>query len=194
MIDLVIETLTKALEVKRQVRLDTECVARQRKKVEEIREMTRHDLSQEFYWRQELKQHVDRWHDARRIRDFLEALKAAIDSGQWQPKDKQRFGTWFDWATRFADSIDPIVNRHLPESRPLAPQNISIDNLDLTAATRVVVAKLGIEDTNTLWKQQQDAIRKVCEGKFGPVWNEITRVLKGLGYDVSTREAVNEWW
>lgn len=54
--------------------------------------------------------------------------------------------------------------------------------------TGVVVQKLGVTDTDALWKQKQEAVRSACEGKFGPVWNEITRVLEGLRDDVSKRE------
>jgi hypothetical protein len=56
------------------------------------------------------------------------------------------------------------------------------------------VDTLGIPDTDALYQQSQDAVRNACEGKFGPVWNEITRVLEGLGYDVSKRAEASAWW
>jgi hypothetical protein len=35
--------------------------------------------------------------------------------------------------------------------------------------------------------------RPACEGRFGFVWNEMTRVLAGLGYDVAKRKEAYNW-
>jgi hypothetical protein len=189
-----VETLANALAAKRQERLDAECVARQQKKSEAIRKASNRDSSREFYSRQELMQNVRRWVDARDLRGYLSALKAAAEAGEWHPRDGDQFAKWFEWATRFADSIDPIIAGQLPEGKPQQPQNTSVADLDLTAATRRVIGKLGCSDTTEMWKQTQDTVREACDGKFGPIWNEITRVLEGLAYDVSKRENASDWW
>lgn len=188
------ETLANALAAKKQTRLDAECVDRQRKQVERIRKQLSRDASREFYLRQELMQNVNRWTDAQRVREYLAALKSAVDAGHFRPANEQNFAAWFEWASQFADSIDPVIGGPLPEGRLAERQNIACSELDLTATTRRVVNKLGATDTDALWKLNQDAVRACCEGKFGPVWNEITRVLEALGYDVSKRGNASEWW
>ena len=188
-----IETLVNALEVKRQQRLDAECVSRQRKEVERIRKECSRDASREFYARQELMQNVQRWVDAQRVRGYLASLKAASEAEEWKPSDQQQFEKWFGWATRFANSIDPVISAPIPETKSPERKNIAVCELDLTVATRRIVERLGVANTDELWKQKQDQVRTACDDKFGPAWNEITRVLEALGYDVSKREQAYEW-
>lgn len=194
LINVIVETLSNALSLKRRARLDEECVARQTAKLENQRKEACQKVSQEFYWQQELTQNVNRWHEAQRIRVYLDALNAAVEKGDWQPRDQEQFETWRVWATELADSIDPIINRRRRKSKARIPQNVPAADLDLTTITRGVVERLKITDTDALWNQQKDVIRSACEGKFGPVWNEISRVLETLGYDVSKRETASDWW
>jgi hypothetical protein len=37
-------------------------------------------------------------------------------------------------------------------------------------------------------------VRAVCTSKAGEVWDEVNRVLEGLGYDVSKRKSGSYWW
>jgi len=189
-----VETLMNAIAVKRQERLDAECVTRQTSKVTALQQAANRDASKEFYWRQELMQQVDRFHDAQRIKAYLEAVKLAVATGRTRPVNPEQFSQWLEWSTRFTDTIDPIARGPLPEARPVERQNLPIAELDLTSATHSVIETLAIPDTDTLWKQTEDVVREACHGRFGRVWNEITRVLEGLGYDVSKRKQTSDWY
>ena len=127
-------------------------------------------------------------------RGYLKDLKSAIETGRCKPIDSDQFEDWFAWASQFADSIDPIVQGSLPEKNRRGHQNVASAELDLTTAARRTVDSLGVPDTDSLWRKTQDAVRSACDGGFGPVWNEITRVLEGLGYDVSKRQDAPAWW
>ncbi len=187
-------TLANALSVKCQERLDKESVARQTQRVAAVRKAMSRDASHEFYSRQDLMQKVHRWLDAQHVRGYLQDLRTAIAADKLQPVDAERFEEWFNWASRFANFIDPIVQGPLPEGNAMSHQNIAISELDLTAAARRVVDCLGVADTDSLWTTSQEAVRDACDGRFGPVWNEISRVLEGLGYDVSKRQVAQAWW
>ena len=139
-------------------------------------------------------QAVGRWDEARRIRRYLRALRAAIDRGDIHPANAAEFGPWFEWASEFADGIDPLKAVVVSRGVSLAPQNTAAADLDVTARARAVLINLGIADSDALWKQSRDSIRQAAEGRAGPTWNELTRVLEGLGYDVSKRENAPEWW
>ncbi len=189
-----VETLANALEVMRQDRLDAECIARQKERVRAIRKVLDRDSSREFYSRQDLMQNVHRWVDAQHVRGYLEDLKAAVDAGRFKPSNPEQFGNWFDWASCFADSIDPILQGPLPEGHQVRHQNVATAELDLTRATRTVVDGLAIPDTDTLYLVSLDAMRQAFDGGIAPSWNELTRVLESLGYDVSKRQEAKSWW
>lgn len=189
-----VDTLVNALAVIRQERLDQECIARQRERAKVVRKAVSRDASEVFYSRQDLMQNVRRWVDAQQVRAYLTDVQSAVEAGKCRVTDAEQFRKWFDWASQFADSIDPIVQGSLPEGSQGGHQNVATSELDLTAAARCAVDVLGLPDTDSLWQQSQDAVRNACEGRFGPVWNEITRVLDGLGYDVSKRAEASAWW
>lgn len=190
----VVDTLTNVLTVMHQERLDAECVERQKGRARAIQKVLSRDASQEFYSRQGLMQSVQRWLDARNVRDYLADLKSAVNAGRSKPADDVQFAKWFEWASRFADSLDPILEGPLPEGNQIGHQNVAATELDLTRATRTVVNTLKVPDTDTLWRLSLDEIRKACDGRVGPIWNELTRVLEALGYDVSKRQEASSWW
>ncbi len=194
MLGVFVDTLANVLAVIRQERLDEECIQRQKDRAKAVRKVVNRDLSRVFYSRQDLMQNVRRWVDAQQVRAYLADLQAAVEAGKCRVADAEQFRTWFDWASQFADSIDPIIQGSLPEGSQPGHQNVATSELDLTAATRRTVDRLGIPDTDGLYQQSQDAVRNACEGKFGPVWNEIARVLEGLAYDVSRRAEASAWW
>jgi hypothetical protein len=194
MVNLFVDTLANALAVKQQARLDAECIARQKEKVKAIRDAAAKASSQQFYWRQEMMQAVGQWEDGRRIRRYLRALRAAIDRGDIHPANAPEFEPWFEWASAFADGIDPLKAAAVGRVVALAPKTTAVADLDVTARARAVLTKLGIADSDDLWKQSQDSIRSASEGRFGQTWNEFTRILEGLGYDVSKRENASECW
>jgi hypothetical protein len=189
-----IETVMHALEVKKLDRLDHECEQRQKKKVQAIRNAAAEVGNQEFYWRQELMENVSRWHDAQRIRAYLTALEQAIEGEKFRPNNPEGCKKWLRWAHWYADSIDPVTRAQRQEETLRGPTNTPVSDLDLTSYTRPVVESLGAKDTNELWRVSQDKVREACDGKYGNTWNEITRVLEGLGYDVSKRPEASYWW
>jgi hypothetical protein len=189
-----VDTLMNALIVKRHARLDVECIARQHQRLEAARKAASQGESREFYWRQDLMQEVEQWHEARKIRSYLGELKAAVERGDWTPGNAEQFQEWMDWAVSYADAIDPISRKPLPAFTAQASQrNTPVADLDLTYVTRGVLTRLGTPDTDSLWRYSMDDVKEACEGRYSPVWNEISRVLEALGYDVSKREKVADW-
>jgi hypothetical protein len=189
-----IETLVHVLATKRTERLDKECEQRQQERVRARRQAKAEEDSQAFYWRQQLMQDVDRWHDAKRIREYLTALQAGIERGELTPKDEAGFREWFDWAKRYANSIDPLTDPGPQQHAPDPPENTPVEQLDLTSGTRSVVESLEVIDSDALWQKTEEEVRKACGGYYGAIWNEITRVLEGLGYDVSKRAGPTRFW
>ena len=191
-----IETLLLTLGLKKAERLDRECEERQRQKVQTRRQAAARTHDTGFYWRQTLMEDVSRWHDARRIREYLVALQQALASGQIHAHDSERFKQWFEWAQRYADSIDPAMRAKLPDETVDGPANTPIAELDVTSHTRPVLLKLGVKDTDELWCVKDEQLRAACQGhgRAGAVWDEVTRVLEGLGYDVSKRPSASYWW
>jgi hypothetical protein len=189
-----VETLANALAAIRQERLDAECVERQKERVHAIRKVLSRDASREFYSRQELMQNVQRWVDARNVRGYLADLKSAVDAGRVTYSDSKQIAEWFDWASRFADWIDPIQQGPLPEVDQISHQNVTAAELDLTKAARTIVDGLGVADTDSLYRLSLDEIREAYDGRIGPIWNELTRVLESLGYDVAKRQEASSWW
>ena len=169
MLGVFVNTLENTLTVIRQERLDQECIQRQKDRAKAVRKVVSHHASREFYSRQDLMQNVKRWVDAQQVRAYLADLQVAVEAGKCRITDAEQFRKWLNWASQFADSIDPIVQGPLPESSLRGHQNIAISELDLTAAARRAVDALGVPDTNLLCQQSQDAVRDACEGRFGPV-------------------------
>lgn len=187
-----IDTLLHAIETKKMDRLDAECIGRQEEKVRLRRNALAKDENREFYWRQSLMQQTEQWHEARRIREYLAALKQAIESGEWHFTDEQSGKEWFQWATRYADSIDPLTISTASQYQADGPTNTPVGDLDMTSHARRVVAQLEIKDTDGLWKVTEDQVRSTHAS--GPVWKEFNRVLEGLGYDVSKRQRDYYYW
>lgn len=63
----------------------------------------------------------------------LSALQAAIDADRVQPVDEACFREWLEWATWYADSIDPIFKGPHPDEQQEGPVNTPVARLDLTA-------------------------------------------------------------
>ena len=60
---------------------------------------------------EDLKDMSDRWHHARRIREFVSAAELAlVASVQDDPVERRG---WLEWARAYADAIDPIC---MPDS------------------------------------------------------------------------------
>lgn len=177
------------LEVQRIRRLDRECEGRQQERINEIRKIKAQEIATHYYRRQELMQETERWHQSQKIRNYLAAMQAAVEGGELAVRDGDRFREWMQWAQSFAASLDPLVGT-APLDRPplVTARNTLTEQLDLTSAARTVVSQLGVKDSDELSRVPAEKIRELA-GTAGAVWNEITVVLEGLGYDVSKREA-----
>jgi hypothetical protein len=193
MINPLVDTLVNAIEVQRHRRLDAECVKRQEERVRTLRRAAAQQHDRDFYWRQQLSQDAERWRHARGIREYLDAVTAALESNQVKPRDAEAFGEWFEWAKAYVNSIDPMRQGILPSETIDGPTNTPIADLDLTHAARALMGTLGVSDTDQLWRKCDEEFRKACPQKGGALWNEITRVLEGLGYDVSKRQTAHYW-
>ena len=127
------------------------------------------------------------WRQANEIRSYLAALRAKIESGAVHPDHPDVFGKWLDsadWYSNFLDPLTPTPDR--PDVLP-APTNLPIDQLDVTRETRAVLPHLGVQDTNELHALGRDQVCKVTQNDWS-IWEEICRLLEGLGYDVSGRK------
>jgi hypothetical protein len=189
-----IETLLLVLGLKKSDRLDEECRVRQKQAVQARRKVGARSDDREFYWRQELDQEADRWHRAQRIREYLKALQAAISEKKLHFQDEKAFQRWFDWAQNYVDAIDPTIRAKLPAEIAPEPTNTLVGDLDVTSHTQPVLMRLGIANTDDLVKVGDAQVRTACQGKVADVWDEITRVLEGLGYDVANRKSLSTWW
>lgn len=189
-----VTTAAQALEMRKAERLDEECVQRQKQRVNELRRAAVARKDRDFGNRQKLMEYVNRWHDAERIRLYLAALHAALDSEQIRPMNEEAFHKWFEWAKRYADSIDPIVKAQQQADEPAGPQNTLAAELDLTRNARVFVARLNIKDSDGLNKVTGDQTRS-SSGYFDrELWDEVCRVLEGLGYDTAKRREQYRWY
>jgi hypothetical protein len=189
-----VETLAKAIEVMRLDRLDAECVARQERRAAEVRKAADDRESREFYWRQDFHRDIGLWHEAERARAYLRALCARFESGQYVPKDRTLFERWLAWATRYCDAIDPLVGVRHPDDIPPPPQNTQVNALDVTSVLRITLKQLAVADSDALSRVSLEQVREARGGgSCSRVWKEVTRLLQGLGYDVSKRPDGSYW-
>jgi uncharacterized membrane protein YccC len=182
------DAIRRYLQAQRDRRLDEECRQRQREKAEAGRRQGQDADSEEFYLRQELLEEAGRWHDAQKIRAYLTELERRISAGQIQPTAPDRFREWLDWAKWFADDMDPMVKAPPRGKAAVVARNTPVGELDLTSKARVEVARLGVKDSNELLRVPRNDVREPS-GWGSDMWQELTLVLEGLGYDVSNRKS-----
>lgn len=96
------------------------------------------------------------------------------------------FAKWKDWATWYADFLDPLTPTPDRPELIVPPTNTPADRLDLTREARKVVAQLAVKDTDELHAVRREQVDKLC-GTWNSTWKEICRGLEGLGYDVAGR-------
>ncbi|MBU0716673.1 MAG: hypothetical protein KJ749_00355, partial [Planctomycetes bacterium] len=138
--------------------------------------------------RQKLMEYANRWRDAELMRCYLSAVQEAINADKVRPINEAAFREWFDWAQHYADSVDPILQAKLPDEAPKGPTNKPIAELDLTTRARAIVAEFGIKDADELARVKPDQLRRQHGYFEREVWEEFTRMLETLGYDVAKRE------
>jgi hypothetical protein len=79
------------------------------------------------------------------------------------------------------------------ETPIIGPTNTPADQLDLTLHGRMVIDALKVKDTDELSQMPPKKMRE-AEGYDTHIWDEYTRVLQGLGYDVSKRDELRYQW
>jgi hypothetical protein len=187
LLDRIFDGLTAQVEAEKRHRLDRECEARQKAAAEQRRAVKQRSDEDEKKRRESLAHHVSRWQQAEGIRAYLAAVRHAVDAGKARPNDEAGFSEWFEWATWYADHLDPMV-RATARPKPMkSPINKPIGELDLTSRTRPALVALGVSDCDTLCKVTERQIGEIEKQHSSRIWNEVCRVLEGLGYDVSGR-------
>lgn len=179
--------LIAILDAKKAKRLDDECEARQKTAVAAVREaaVKRKELAEQR--RTKLLEDVAAWKKAGEIRSYLSAIRANLDTGNLRMTDEQKFAAWIDWATWYADCIDPLTPTPPRTEFVIRPTNTLTAELDLTTKGRAVIEQLGAHDTDELYKVEASAVEKLCGYWRTAQWNEICRVLEMLGYEVTNR-------
>ncbi len=190
-LEYILDSFTKGvialLDFHRERRLDQECVDRQNAAVS-VKRRAVEERTKQLEERQEaLLESVQAHKQATEIREYLRSLQEKLDDGELQATNPEEFTEWFDWARWHADSIDPLT---VTPSRPdFAPKsrNIPVAELDMTLSGRAVVEQLPAKDTNQLYALGSEAVFPFCTHWDKGEWDEICRVLEGLGYDVAGR-------
>jgi hypothetical protein len=106
--DRIVDALRQRLEELKRLE-DERQIAEVFRRHEAVREAAREREQSEMQQRAEsLMKDVEAWHQSQRIRTYLAAFRAAME--KWsRPVDPQtEVGKWLEWASRYADSIDPL--------------------------------------------------------------------------------------
>lgn len=183
-----IDSALAQLEEKRLNRLDDQCRGRQRAAVKQLREDRQRRIQAEQARRKQLHEDADQWHNAARIREYLAAVKRLLELGRYEATRHEAIKEWIDWASWYADEIDPLIEAPpRPGIREL-PANTLVANFEFTRKGNAVVKALGVTNTDELFKVDQDTVRRVAhQYDYWNCWEEICSVLEALGYDVSSR-------
>lgn len=193
---LAVLAMQPAIKVIRRIRLDAECRGRQKAAVQTLRREAAAVHERLIRDHTYLMQDVNRWHEAQRIRAFLQAMTNAINSGNAIVKDEEALRKWMDWALDQADVADPLVGRRRRQANegPAEPANVLLEKLEFTAFTRDVLATLTVADTDQLMNLSLNDVRRVVEQGVQSVWLELGDVLEAHGYDVRSREEAQTWY
>lgn len=170
-------------------RLDRECEARQEKQAAVVRQSRKEFSKKEKERRENLDSCVDSWTKSQRIQKYLNALDEAAECGRLEYDDEQ-FQKWREWAQWYAIELCPLTpNLPTPSIHHFPPpQNTPIKELDLTSKARTAFARAKILDTDELASITKDELKERCGERVWSLYDEASRILEGLGYDVSDRK------
>ncbi len=187
LIDSIITGLLKRIDREKQRRLDNEIEGRQTRRAKERRAAAERREAEEQRRREQLKIVVDNWHEAERIRHYLSVLDAEVGAGNLEPRNEAAFNQWLKWGFWYADHIDPLIRAEPLTEEYEPPENTPIERLEWTRHTRPILEQLSARDTDELHGIRIEEIH-AAEGN-GPrrAWDEVCRVLEGLGYDMAGR-------
>ncbi|HEV2293197.1 MAG TPA: hypothetical protein VGR35_05030 [Tepidisphaeraceae bacterium] len=108
--------------------------------------------------REALTRDVDCWQQAAAIRNYLAAMRQALVAGTARPNNEAAFAERFEWATWYADHVDPLVRAKIGPQTVQPPTNKRIGDLDLTSLIRPIVVALGVTDADALHKVTEKQI------------------------------------
>lgn len=186
-LDSVITGFLRRISHEKHQRLDREIEERQNDRVVQRRTAAERRKAEEKRRREQLKTDVDSWHEAERIRHYLSVLDAEIGAGNWKPHNEDAFRSWMKWAFWYADHIDPLIQAEPSAEENKQPANTPVEQLEWTSHTRPIVERLGVRDTDALYRLRDVQITaEEGRGRSGAL-DEVRRVLEGLGYDISRR-------
>ncbi len=178
------------LEELRAKRHDKECRERQRALAEARRQVANKREARETAWRDDLLMRARDFETAARIRRYLAAVEKDIADGIIRPTDSEGFKRWMDWSHWYADFADPSVMTPPRIDGEDPPINTPIESLDLTSETRAILIGSEIRNTDELYQKAKHDLDVM--NKHGPYQfhYELTEVLEGLGYDMTTKDWV----
>ena len=173
-------------------RLDRECEARQEQVAKQVRQVAKAHMEAEEKRIDQLEHSAAAWTKADQIRSYLAALQSRVEAGNLPVQDIEGFEQWIEWAHWFADSTCPITKT---PARPnledtLPPSNLPISELDLTSDAQRCLESSTIKDTDELWTLNRNELTQRCGENLYSLFSEVTRVLEGLGYDVTSRRSL----
>lgn len=170
-------------------RLDRVCEERQEKQAAVIRQSRKEFSKKETARRENLHSCVDKWSKSQKIQKYLTALNEAVESGRIEYDDEQ-FQKWREWAQWYAIELCPLTpNLSAPSVHQIPPpQNSPIQELDLTSKARVAFERAKILDTDELACITKAELKDRCGERGWGLYDEASRILEGLGYDVSDRK------
>lgn len=183
----IINDLVAHLRVLRVERLDGEAVERQKARAKAIRDTAEREKKDEEDRRVSLSDQVVRWRHAQDIRAYLAAMDHAIRTGVTKPINEDSFGKWFGWAKWYANHIDPLIQAPIPTEDNGVSPNPTLDKLDLTSLTKAVLKSMDVHCADDLTRVTYEEIKARVEASYS-VWEEICRVLEGLGYRPAGRQ------
>jgi hypothetical protein len=184
-----IEGLRKWIAHEHNSRLDDECEERQRQAAVAVRRR-REELAKKLEQRRvDLEQCAENFVRSEEIRRYLNSFEFLIAEGKIRPSNPETFPEWLDWAKWYADYLDPLTPTPRRDEYSIGAKNTPASSLDLTRRTRQLVNSLGVADTDALNLVDYRTASAALDGNIYGSWSEISRVLEGLGYDVSGRRA-----
>lgn len=105
--------------------------------------------------------------------------------GRLRVSNEEVFERWLPWARWYVNHLDPDP---LPDEESVGPTSLPLSEIELTSSTRPVLEALGIQNTDELYTLSKATVEEAVEGgRSFRVWEEVCRVLEGLGYDTSGR-------
>ena len=184
-----IEGLRKWIAHEHDSRLDDECEERQRQAADAV-SRRREELAKKLEQRRiHLEQCAENFVRSEEIRRYLSSFALLITEGKIRPNNPETFHEWLEWAKWYSDYLDPLTPTPRRDEYSIGATNTPTSSLDLTRRARQLVNSLGVADTDALNLVDYRTASAALDGNIYGSWSEISRVLEGLGYDISGRRA-----